>query len=243
MLEKGNEPKGGLKHILDKNNKNVNTLECDSFDGINIFCVYSLTWIESGIFNIECFYSFSDINTNSLEKNEIKFKSIKQDIASFAKIEENNEKKFILCFTKTSRSPDPNNPININKEFTIYCQFFVQNDNEVQIDNYFTIGEISNNVYMSRSIFTNNIPIKIIVYDYSIFLFFEVTQNGDEKHSLLYVDSLDFGLNILDRNFAASEYYGDQNILINDKYRIVYKRLSSGKTTIEYVYLKISCSE
>ena len=243
MLEKGNEPKGGLKHILDKNNKNVNTLECDSFDGINIFCVYSLTWIESGIFNIECFYSFSDINTNSLEKNEIKFKSIKQDIASFAKIEENNEKKFILCFTKTSRSPDPNNPININKEFTIYCQFFVQNDNEVQIDNYFTIGEISNNVYMSRSIFTNNIPIKIKVYDYSIFLFFEVTQNGDEKHSLLYVDSLDFGLNILDRNFAASEYYGDQNILINDKYRIVYKRISSGKTTIEYAYLKISCSE
>ena len=96
---------------------------------------------------------------------------------------------------------------------------------------------------MSRSIFTNNIPIKIKVYDYSIFLFFEVTQNGDEKHSLLYVDSLDFGLNILDRNFAASEYYGDQNILINDKYRIVYKRISSGKTTIEYAYLKISCSE
>ena len=143
---------GGKKQIIN-NNLNVNTFECDSFDGNNIFCVYSLTEydIDNTIKSIKCFYSFLEITYGYLDKNEIKGNSEKPEAASLSKIEYKNEKKFIVCFVKTNG--DSSN---------IYFQFFIQKENDIFIDNLYKIGE-NNQVYMNRLIYENNNPIKIII--------------------------------------------------------------------------------
>ena len=230
---------GGRKFNSEIQSKSPNTIECDSFDGNNIFCVYSLTETANGDLNVECFYSFSRVDDSSIQKNEIKVNLNKPEAASFAKIEDNKQKKFILCFTKSNI--DYSNPITISKDITIYCQFYVQKGDDIQIGAFYTITKVSGK-FMGRVNYEQNIPIKIKVYDYSIFLFFEIaSDSGSRKSSLLYESSIDLGLNIQDSGIEENAFDGDQNIIANDKYRVIYKRLSSGTTTIEYFILSIEC--
>ena len=240
--EIGHSEKGGRKQIpgiMSSSNLEVNTLECDSFDGLNSFCVYSII-DKSADNSIECFYSFNNIDSTSFNKNEIKANTNKPEAASLAKIEDNNEKKFIVCFTKSTIYYDSNNKL--IGDMVIYCQFYIQKDNDLLIENLYTIGQ-NKQTYMNIINYENNIPIKIKIFKYSIILFFEVTRNGDDKSSLLYVSSLDLGLNIQDK-IDESYYLGDQNILINDKYRIIYKRKElTQKTNIEYNIFNLACKD
>jgi hypothetical protein len=179
---------GGRKQInIYTNNIHLNTIECDSFDGKNIFCVYSL--IEYNVYGdeivgIQCFYSFKNIEETILERNEIKANSESVSSVSLAKFENNNIKKFIVCFIYVKE-----------KDSTIYCQFFVQKGNDIFIDTLYKIGDNAQ-LYLNRISYEKNIPIKIKVFNYSIYLFLEMTRSGDNKIPILYACSLDLGLNI-----------------------------------------------
>ena len=227
---------GRIKQITEISNLVINMLECDSFDGRNIFCVYSLAKynIYNEVENIDCFYSFNDISDSYLNKNEIKTNSDKPVAASLSKFIVNNEKKFIICFVKSKDNNDQQNTI-------IYCQIFIQKDNEIFIDNLYKIGE-DNSIYMTQLNFGNNNPISIKIFKNSIYLFLDITKNRDDKTSLLYLCSMDFGL-IIKEKISEDSYNGDQNILVNDKYRILYKRKSTGKTELEYNTFTIFCNE
>ena len=220
---------GGRKQINDMNTLVINMLECDSFDGRNIFCVYSLA-AYNNYDEINCYYSFKDISNSNLDKNEIKANSDKPVAASLSKFIIGNEKKFIICFVKS----------NDNDNSIIYCQIFIQKDNEIFIDNLYKIGGES--VYMKQLNYKNNNPISIKIFNYSIYMLFDITRNKDDKSSLLYLSSIDFGL-IIQEKIKEDIFNGDQNILVNDKYRIIYKRKSEGKTELEYNYFTIFCNE
>ena len=231
-LEFGKNPIGGIKQIPE-NTKDINTLECDSFDGEYIFCVYSLIEydINDDIIYIESFYSFKEINENNLEKNSI---IDNPEIASIAKIEDDNEKKFILCYFKSYT--DKTNP-----DGAIYCQFYIQKGSDIIYENSYKIA--STKEYMNKLNYERRIPIKIKQYGYSIFLFLDVTLNGDNKNSLLYISTLDLQLNIQD-NIDDNRFNNEQNILINDKYRIIYKGMENSiRTIIEYRFLSFICKE
>ena len=227
-----NNCKGGKKQITNSIDLNVNTFECDSFDGRNIFCVYSLTEynLDNSIRSIQCFYSFFEINHGFLDKNEIKGNSEKPEAASLSKIEYKKEKKFIICFVKSNGSIS-----------NIYFQFFIQKGNDIFIDNLYKIGE-NIPAFMNRLIYENNNPIKIKIFKYTIYTFFEVTRYGDEKSSLLYKSSLDSGL-VINEKINYDSFKGDQNILVNDKHRIIYKRNIDGKTKLDYHHFSVLCDD
>ncbi len=224
---------GGRKSIdLFVTNIHLNTLECDSFDGKNIFCVYSLIEYDryNDITGIECFYSFKDIQEANLERNEIKADSQTVSSVSLAKFQNNNEKKFIVCFVYVKE-----------RDSNIYCQFFIQKENDIFIDTIYKIGDTTQ-IYLNKISYEKNNPIKIKVFNYSIYLFIEMTRNGDEKIPILYACSLDFGLNIPVK-IEEINYTGDQNILVNDKYIVLIERYAAGSSRLEYINLYISCSQ
>ena len=236
-LEFDKTPIGGRKLPSD-NNQNVNSLECDSFDGEYVFCIYSLIEYDKNddITYLECFYSFKEIN-NYFDKNIISTEN--PEAASIAKIVDNNEQKFILCYLKTNTDINDAN----KHDGVIYCQFFIQKGSDILSDNIHKIANTK--YYMNRLNYENNIPIKIKQYEYSIFLFFDVTINGDIKSSLLYISTLDLKQNILDKIDDESKFNNDQNILINDKYRIIYKGVDDTaiKTLLEYRVLNLNCKD
>ena len=225
---------GGRKPINNYNNNiHANTIECDSFDGKNIFCVYSLIEYNNygdDIIGIQCFYSFKDIEETNLERNEIKANSETVSSVSLAKFENNNEKKFIVCFIYVN-----------GRDSTIYCQFFVQKGNEISIDTLYKIGDNAQ-LFLNRISYVKNIPIKIKVFNYSIYLFLEMTRSGDSKIPVLYACSLDLGLNFPVKIDEIS-YTGNQDFLVNDKYIVLIERYDSGNTRLEYISLYISCNQ
>ena len=211
-------------------NKKLNTIECDSFDGEMIFCIFSICEYKNNdeITSIEWYYSFIEVSERYFDKNIIGVTSNNANAASVAKILDNKEKKFIVCFFITKE-----------RNGVIYCQFFIQKDNEIHIDNVYLISETTE-IFMNRINYEKNIPIKIKIFENSIFLFFDITRNGDEKSSLLYTSSLDLGLNIQEK-IEDSQFTKKQNIIINENYRIIY-RISNGETKLEYRYLNIICN-
>lgn len=228
-------PNGGRKLInIYNSNIEYNNIECDSFDGKNIFCVYSLIEYDryhQDITSIDCFYSFKDIQEGNLENNQIKANSETVSSVSLAKLENDNEKKFFICFIYVKE-----------RDSTVYCQVFSQKGNNLFIGTLYKIGDNAQ-VFINRICYEKNNPIKIKVFNYSIYIFLEMTRSGDEKTPILYASSVDFGLNILVK-IDGTIYEGDQNLLVNDKYIILMERWSrSGTTKLEYINLYASCSQ
>ena len=68
---------GGIKTISLEKDYQLNNIECDSYDGINIFCVYSIIKtikdaVNKDTYSTISYYSFQNINFNNLQKIQIK---------------------------------------------------------------------------------------------------------------------------------------------------------------------------
>ena len=214
---------GGSKSILTEQNDLLNTIECDSFDGENIFCVYSLIEnindLSSTSFSTFSYYSFVNINNQELQKNEIK-----KNIAgpSLLKIKNNDKKKFLICYYE-----------NKQKNPSVYCQFFTQENNAVIIEKIFYIGTTQ---YQRINYFDYKFQnlIQLINYDNSIYIHSILESSAVSKISSLFIASLDLNLII---PYRFKSYLEEKkNVLVSDKYILF---ITSEK--IEIVNLELKC--
>ena len=122
-----------------------NIIECDSFDSINYFCIYSLITNDqiNDFESIIIYYSFYNDNNE-----QIKSIAIEPALAaSLTKITIKNKNKFILCHT--------------DKE-NIYCKYFIQQDDKIHMEETHTI-KIYNNYYMGQINYQISNPMKIVL--------------------------------------------------------------------------------
>ena len=210
---------------------NVNTIECDSFDGENILCIYSL--ITSS--DINFYYFFNKIQDSQLNQNSINqnFEAIKA--TSLSKYILNDEQRFIMCF------------INLDSIFRVYqlhCQILLESNNQIYISELNSInGDLGYTLGMKN--YVNNIPIKILINDYTIYVLMELIDSQNKKNVMLYSCSIDFGLSIsFYTGFPFNISLTDVNILINSfNNLIIYERLPDYKTNIFYKDFLINCQD
>lgn len=209
-------PVGGEKTVTLGPNINLNTIDCDSYDGENIFCTYSLLEIySSNYIHIYNYYSFENIVDN-LNQNQISHSEISS--ASVLKIDNN---KFILCYSDIYVDP------------MIYCNSYIQNGNTVEEDGIVRIGQITGSKRIILDILDKNIPIIVRKYKHSIyFLFCSLKPSGSlEKVSDLFISSIDFNL-VLQIYLIDSSIVKNKDILISDDYFILLTLQSGSASTI-----------
>ena len=209
-----------------------NTLECETFNGENIFCVYSL--ISSN--DIKFYYFFNKFSSNEIKSYEINnVENIKA--VSINKFIINEKNKYIICFISESSS-----------KLQLQCSTFYDNnkqDNQLFND----IKAIDDNLeYMIlKSNYINNIPIKILIYKYTIYILAEMSDSKTQKQLSLYSCSLDLGLVIeFHYLFGNNINFTDTKILVDSSSNIIiYERISgSGKSTmLHYIDLSINCTD
>ena len=91
----------------------------------------------------------------------------------------NNEQKFIMCFVNKIS-------ISLNSQYhQLYCQTLIQeNNNQLIIKNIYTID--NELIYVLRqSNYINNIPIKILVYEHTIYILLEMIDSSATKRVTL----------------------------------------------------------
>ena len=201
---------GGKRRVVTETNYNLNTIECDSFDNENIFCLYSTIYsfrIQSQTFYLYIYYySFININEDTLSNNKITEYAAS---SSLLKFEYNNEKKYLICYVEIAENPK------------IYCQFFIQNGNTILKDKIYYIGQESGGRVLNYLQFSKKSPIMLRKYEYSIYIHISLTNSKKETESLLYVSTIDF--NMIIQVLIPSLYTINEkkNILINDYYFVI----------------------
>ena len=203
----------------------INTIECDSYDGENIFCVYSIAnkiKQDKEEYSVFCFYSFEKINTKKLGSDRIILSS--RDIASPSIIKiEGDEKKYLVC------------GIEIEKDSTIICQYYVENENGIIPDKVYTIyqkkdASLSNQNYIGKN------PILLKKHNYSIYILFEYYSSSDSGAIFPYliICPLDLSMNV-PTSTLADTIGGNKDILIRNYLFIL---LTLDKTSNEIIVSK-----
>ena len=223
---------------ISTNNWNLNTIECDSLNNETILCVYSLINPSKSIY---FYYAFEKLDGNQLIGNEIKSQYSQDgntEAASITKYKFNNEQKFIMCFIYKSTINS------ISQNYQLYCQTLGQNNNnELVTENINTIDNRLNYILV-QSNYINNIPIKILVYNYTIYILLEMVDLSNIKKVELYGCSLDLKLCIKYHNeITFDRHFTNVNILINSFHNLIfYERIIGSKTNIFYEDLSFNCT-
>ena len=212
------------KVIQLENNYLLNTIECDSYDAINIFCVYSIIEnindLSSYSFSTISYYSFENINNQELGKNELK-----RNIAgpTLLKIENNGKKQFLVCYYE-----------NKQKNPAVYCQYFTQKENEIIIEKLVLIGTSSySQVNYFNFKFQNLIHLEI--YGYTIYILSILQRTQISKTSVLFIASLDLNL-IIPFDFSSNSIKEKNNLLVSDDYILFLTN-----ENIEITNLEVKC--
>ena len=223
---------GNIKEIeLINQNYMLNTIDCDSYDGENIFCVYSIINIYemngNKIYSTIGYYSFTHISGFQLAKNEIK-----RDIAGPAllKLENNDKKQFLICYYEF-------NIINNNnkEQKLLYCQLFIQDGIELINEQLYFIGETSQQQQLSYLNFIFQHVIQLIKYEYTIYINLKFNKdNYNTKLSVLFITSIDLKLVI---PYYLEQTFEIKNILVNDNYILCLKNENSGTSLTELTSL------
>ena len=205
----------------------LNTIECDSYDGVNIFCAYSTIRLSdlSNEFTTTCYYSFANIESD-IKKNEIK-----QNIAGPAllKVETPNQKRFLICYYEPSNKEETNP--------SLYCQFFTQIQNNIIKDKIVFIGKASNQLIYENFIHRN--LIQLFNYNYTIYINLKLNGNGNKEISMVFATSID--LNLIFPYFIETQLLkAYTNILLSNKY-ILFLTNENSKIKIEPVEFKAIC--
>ena len=227
-----NNIKGGNKQMDVESNYMLNTIECDSYDDENIFCVYSVIEISEryNSYTTIVYFSFENINAIKMGKNQIQI-----DITgpSLIKIENNNKKQFLICYYQIRIS----NP-------SIYCQFFIQNNNEILGGQVYFIGTTNsnNNPQLNYADFAFQSLVQLIRYKYTIYIHLKFKKDDKNKESILFISSLDLNL-IIPHYFSANTASEKNNILVNDNYIlfIVHPYATNNNAKIDFKTLPIKC--
>ena len=222
---------GGIKEIEYEENYQLNTIECDSFDGENIFCTYSTIHLfeELGQYLTIAYYSFVNIN-QKIGKIELK-----RNIAGPAllKIEANSPDKpnqFLICYY------EPIVPLSVQNP-SIYCQFFTQNGNQILIGKTYYIGTTTYKT-LSYVNFIFQDVIQLFKYKYTIYIHLRLTLDEYAVTSIIFVAPLD--LNLIIPYYIGSANTEKLNILLSEKYILFLKRENSF-LKIEKTNLQIQC--
>ena len=201
-------------------------MECDSYDSNIIICIYSLKLDEN---QMNLYYSYIDLsskqtsfqfNNNAIDANAV--------TGSLLKVTINNKNKFYIFYSKGQE-----------RDNDLYCKIFIQQDHRIYIEETKTIGHYKN-YYIGKTnyFYSNSMPMKSILYNYSIFIILEMTTTGDNIVSLLYICSLD--LNLCMENLTD---IGARNVLINENFIIIYQLLlNEQKTNLQIIKLKNKCT-
>ena len=232
-IENSSEPNPifSMKPINIPADFSFNTLECDTFNGEKIMCVYSL--ISSS--DIKFFYVLYKFNDNEIKSIEIKdYSNIRA--VSLNKLIINAQQKYIMCFS---------NYISNSDSSQLYCQTLIEKNNQLYNDISTQIAEKM--IYdVTENNYKNNIPIKILIYKYTIYVLIETENKLSDKELFLYSCSLDLGLKInFFHRFGNHYNFTDTKILIDSNENIiVYERISDDKNTkIHYIDLSINCED
>ena len=233
----------GLKQISKSSDESVNTVECDSFNGEYVICVYSLINMNNEQINyVKYKYFFNRLQDSNI--NELDISNIENIRAvSVNKLYINDEQKFIMCFSHYKTTDDSSQ---------LKCQIFSEINNQLYIDETKTIDE-KMNYNVGESNYNNNIPIKILIYEYTIYILVEMLDSIYKKQIALYSCSLDLGLIIdfyiriqFDMDFIGTDILinSNNNIII---YEIIPNIKRSDRTTekttkIHYIDLSINCA-
>ena len=88
--------------------------------------------------------------------------------------------------------------INLDSIFRVYqlhCQILLESNNQIYISELNSInGDLGYTLGMKN--YVNNIPIKILINDYTIYVLMELIDSQNKKNVMLYSCSIDFGLSI-----------------------------------------------
>ena len=225
--------------LFEGNEIGLNTFECDSYDGNNIFCVYSTAnynYVDDE-YNMECYYIFRNINNLNLsnDKNALKLGPNNPLAISLLKVEIDVDKKFIICSAETYKVGDTFNNI-------IYCQYFQVQNNKLYLGNIYKILEMNGKSFMENSYLDNN-PLILKRYKHSIYILIELTISGTDNVPALIISPLDFSM-IIPANVDLTPIKGNQNILINEDYYILLKNnLDNTGTIVELNSFIARCIE
>ena len=221
---------GGIKTISLEKDYQLNNIECDSYDGINIFCVYSIIKtikdaVNKDTYSTISYYSFQNINFNNLQKIQIK-----KDIAgpSLLKFEYNNIKNFLICYYE----------INSGKSPSVYCNNFIINDASILSEKTYFIGTTSYFQLTYKDFVFQNL-VQLIRYDYTIYMHMKFQKDQNNRGSALFVATIDLNLIVpfyIDPNTAIEK----QNIYVSDDY-ILFLIINSGGIKIEIINLLAKC--
>ena len=215
------------KSITYEDGYELNTIDCDSHDGKNIFCVYSTIRliVDALSYRTIGYYSFGDIDQD-IENNELK-----RDIAGPALLKVktlDNQKKFLICYYEFSIPIKYENP-------SIYCQFFVQIENKLNREKTYSIGTPSFSTLSYNNFIFQNV-MQLLIHDYTIYIHLRLTYNEIKLASAIYVVPLDFNFIIPYYLEPSSEKI---NILLSDKYILFLTKESNIK--IEATKLTAQC--
>jgi len=176
---------GGIKTISLEKDYQLNNIECDSYDGINIFCVYSIIKtikdaVNKDTYSTISYYSFQNINFNNLQKIQIK-----KDIAgpSLLKFEYNNIKNFLICYYE----------INSGKSPSVYCNNFIISDASILSEKTYFIGTTSYFQLTYKDFVFQNL-VQLIRYDYTIYMHMKFQKDQNNRGSALFVATIDLNL-------------------------------------------------
>ena len=223
---------------LDMEGLEFNTLECDSLDGLKILCVYSLISPDGN--TIKYKYFIRDIQKKEFlfEPNEINDQYSNIKAVSINKLVFNNEGEFIMCFIPFISNLNGNT-------YQLICQTLPASNN-YEMYEQFPIDEKL--IYIiGTSNYRNKIPIKILIYKYTIYILIElldINSLPNEHKTILYSCSLDFGLTIKSSSLKVETTNTGLNLLVNSTYNVIMYESISTKTNIHYYLdLTINCED
>ena len=200
----------------------LNNIECDSHDGEYIFCAYSTIYVmpDAEAFRTIGYYSF--INTKENFDNQ----ELKRNIAGPALLKVktlDNKKKFLICYYEFSIPNKYESP-------TIYCQYFIQNENKIIRERTYLIGTAKSTI---STLIYNNFVFQNVIYlhmhKYTIYINVKLTLSARKLVSAIYISPLDFNFIIPYYLVLDSEKI---NILLSDEY-ILFLTKESRESTIK----------
>ena len=231
-----------LKEINIPSDYSCNSLECETFNGENIICVYSL--ISSS--DIKFYYFFNKFSSNEINSIAINnFYNIRA--VSINKLIINEKPKYIMCFSNFISSSENSD----NDYCQLHCQTFNEIKNQLSNDISKQIDDRLDYILAEKN-YKNNIPIKILIYKYTIYILVELTDPRSQKQLSLYSCSLDLGLIIEFYYLFRNEFnFKDTKILIDSSKNIIeYERYETipeenqiRETKLHYIDLSINCQD
>ena len=214
--------KGGSKTLTLLTGYNLNTIDCDSYDGEYIFCVYSELKKNKAEYSIKTYYSFESIEESTLGNNLL---SNEAAGPSLLKVNHNGKKIFYVCQAEIKNEP------------LIFFQSFIEDEeHKISKEKIFTIGQGNGKSLNYRQFYQKN-PIILKINNYSIYtlvLLCSGTSNSDDTETILFISTLDFSLNIPVVQDQDAKIGEKKDLLVNDYYLVMLKY----KGTAIDVYIK-----